>query len=305
MFKKSKKVIPNIDTKFENLYMALYSNHLVEIEKLRKITMWLFISTFLFILLLILVPIAIVKIFSVILFLLSLFLGFFYKRKYVHAYKNDVIKKFIQLFNNKLEYSATTDDFFIQRNYINANFTNEDFTNFYADDYIKGYLDSSTFIRMADIKVQRIVRSGKSSYTVTLFSGIFAFTTSIKNINAQIKISKNNFNILTNSGSVEMDNSIFEKYFDVYSENELLTMRILTHDVMNTLVDFYIKYNLPFEIVLSNNIIYLRFFTGKMFEPKIFGKSLDKDLLFTHYNILNFVMTVSNNINKVLQEIEI
>src|SRR5699024_2707048 len=112
-------------------------------------------------------------------------------------------------------------------------------------------------------------------------------------------------NILTNSGSVEMDNSIFEKYFDVYSENELLTMRILTHDVMNTLVDFYIKYNLPFEIVLSNNIIYLRFFTGKMFELKIFGKSLDKDLLFTHYNILNFVMTVSNNINKVLQEIEI
>ena len=291
---------------FEDLYSKLYVLYVKKLEKLKKQTIIFAIISIIFFVAFIFIPNAIIKIISFIIALSFVIVFVMYKNKYKTEYKNQIVHQFVKLFNNKLDYSSTTSDSLIKENFRRANFTIEPYNTFSSDDYIKGYLDENIFIRMADINVKRNVESGKSSYTVSIFQGIFAFTTSTKNINAYIKISKNDLNLLyDDKNSIEMDNSEFEKYFDVNSENKILTMRILTHDVMNTLVEFYKKYNLPFEIVLRDNIIYLRFFTGPMFEPKIFGKSLDKDLIFTHYCILNFIMDVSKNINKVLQEIEI
>lgn len=290
---------------FEDLYSQLYVLYVKKLEKLKKQTICFAIVSLAFFIAFIFIPNAIVKIISFMISLSFFIVYIMYTKKYKTEYKNQIVHQFVKSFNNKLDYSSTTSDSIIKENFRRANFTIEPYNRFYSDDYIKGYLDDNTFIRMADINVERVVESGKNSYTVPVFQGIFAFTASIKNINTYIKISKNSFTLFHSKNSIEMDSSEFEKYFDVNSENELLTMRLLTHDVMNTLVEFYKKYNLPFEIVLRDNIIYLRFFTGPMFEPKIFGKSLDKDLIFTHYCILNFVMDVSKSINKVLQEIDL
>lgn len=298
-------IITEPTIEFEDLYSKLYVLYVKKLEKLKKQTIIFAIISIIFFITFIFIPNAIVKIICFIIALSFVIVFVMYKNKYKTEYKNQIVHQFVKLFNNKLDYSSTTSDSIIKENFRRANFTIEPYNTFSSDDYIKGYLDENIFIRMADINVERIVESGKSSYTVSVFQGIFAFTTSIKNINSYIKISKNNFSLFDSKNSIEMDNSEFEKYFDVNSKNEVLTMRILTHDVMNTLVEFYKRYNLPFEIVLRDNIIYLRFFTGPMFEPKIFGKSLDKDLIFTHYCILNFIIDVSKNINKVLQEIEI
>lgn len=295
----------NMTKEFEELYNNLYTSNLHKIEMLRKKSIGFFIAVIAIFIIFIFIPGIILKTVCFILALTFLFLGIFYKNKFVSEYKSQVISSFIKVYNSKLSYSNFTYDKAIKQNFVNANFTSEHFDKFYADDYIKGYLDEYTFIRMADIKVQRTVKTDKSSYTVNVFQGIFAFTTSIKNINTYIKISKNNFNLFNSKNAIEMDSSEFEKYFDIYSGNELLTMRILTHDVMDTLVEFYKKSSIPFEIVFMNNIIYLRFFTGPMFEPNIFINSLDKKLLYTNYYILNFIMSVCKNVNKALQEIEI
>ena len=49
---------------------------------------------------------------------------------------------------------------------------------------------------------------------------------------------------------------------------------------------FYNKYQIKYEIVFRENTIYMRFFTGAMFEPKIFGNSMDKELLLKYYCII-------------------
>ena len=64
-----------------------------------------------------------------------------------------------------------------------------------------------------------------------------------------------------------MDSKEFEKYFDVYSNSDIITMEILTHDIMEELVQFYDKYKIKFEIVIKNYNIYIRFDTGAVFEP--------------------------------------
>ena len=71
------------------------------------------------------------------------------------------------------------------------------------------------------------------------------------------------------------------------------------------LIDFYKKYNLDFEVIFKNDTIYMSFFTGTMFEPKTFGSSMDKQLLFTYYSILQFISNVTKKVNKTLEDLEI
>ena len=102
-----------------------------------------------------------------------------------------------------------------------------------------------------------------------------------------------------------MDSEEFEKSFDVLSENKILAMQILTADVMESLISFKNKYDIDFEIVLMNNKIYLRFFVSNMFEPQIFGNSMDKELIYTYYIILDFVVEITEKINKVINDVNL
>ena len=292
---------------FENLYTDLCSNYFNNLKKFQIITRCFIICVFIFLAFLFIFPNNIVKLASIILVFACVILSIVFKNKYVAEYKNVVIYNFVKLFNHKLDYSKNSEYELFMKSFIDSNFEVSGFSKFYSDDYIKGYLNENTFIRMSDIKVEKIVRDKRDNTRekITLFEGIFAFTTSIKNINTYLKISLNRFRFFKPRNTVEMDSSEFESYFDVVSPDKILTMRILTHDVMDTLIDFYKTYNLSFEIAFKNNFIYLRFYTGPMFEPKIWNNSLDKKLLYTYYCILSFIIAVSKNVNKALEDIEI
>ena len=56
---------------------------------------------------------------------------------------------------------------------------------------------------------------------------------------------------------------------------------------------------------MKNNMIYLRFYTGSVFEPKLLIKSLDYDMLKKYYDIIDFIFRVSRGINKAIEETEI
>ena len=234
------------------------------------------------------------------------FINYKYKKTYTSTYKNEIISNFIKLLNDKLIYKP---DFNtsrqIQRDYIEANFENRNFNRFYQDDYIEGNLDTDISVKMVDVHLQNVTGSGKNRHTEEIFQGIFGLTKCSKDINTYIKISKNKIKLFDNNSRVEMDSQEFEKYFDIYSEDKILAMRILTADTMEYLINFYEKYKLEFEIVFRNDKIYLRFFTGPMFEPKVFGNSMDKELLFIYYSILDFVLQVTKKINKTLQDVDI
>ena len=102
-----------------------------------------------------------------------------------------------------------------------------------------------------------------------------------------------------------MDSKEFEKYFDVYSDSNILAMEILTHDIMEELVQFYNTYRIEFEIVIKNNNIYIRFNTGVMFEPNILKKSNDMNTLWIYYNVLKFITNVTIKINKLLKDLDV
>lgn len=315
--------LENIPANFEMIYDNLYRNHIAELEKLRKKIRWrkiiqyityayFFIGYFLVRTEQVIVSyslanfLGITSILSFLVATIFTFLNIKHERKYKEAYKKEIVANFIKIVNDKLDYEPIANRCYtMEKDYKNATFDNKRFNRFYPDDYIEGYLEEEIFVKMCDIHIQNVTGSGKNRTTEEIFHGMFGFTNFNKSINTYLKISKNKLKILEKSDRIELDSEEFEKYFDVYSEDQNLTMRILTADTMEYLVDFYNKYHIDFEIVCRNNILYLRFFTGPMFEPKVFGNSMDKELLFVYYSILKFIVELTKKINITLKEIDI
>lgn len=322
---KFKENISLTDTteEFENLYNTLYNNHIVELEKLRQkakkesiiYSLLMFVSIvgygtsrlrFLDKWPLVSIIVSTVALLSFAILFFCILKVFRNKGKYQQTYKNEIVSNFIKLIGSDLKYLPGLNyNNEYKEKYTDAKFDNHPFNIFYSDDHIEGMLDNQIYINAADIEITNHVGSGKNSYIEYVFNGIFAYTKCTKDIGTSVKVCKNKVKILNNKERVNMDSEEFEKYFDIYSDNKILAMQILTSDVMVDLIEFYNKYNLDFEIVFKNDTIYMRFFTGPMFEPKTFGSSMDKQLLFTYYSILQFVANVTKKVNKTLENLNI
>lgn len=97
----------------------------------------------------------------------------------------------------------------------------------------------------------------------------------------------------------------FEKYFDTAGTNNIIGMQILTADVMEMLIDFLKKYDMRFDIVIKNNIIYLRFHSGTMFEAASIKKgAFDETTIKKYYDMVEFTYNLSDKIIKTINETE-
>ncbi len=225
-----------------------------------------------------------------------------YNAIYVENYKNNVIKNFVEYINHNLHYDQYGGDNLLD-SYIKAEFMDDEFNSFITDDYIEGYIEDETYIKMCNISLENT--NDKGEFLDMIYEGIFSVTQLNIHIPNEIRIIKNKYIKKDNYKKVQMDSKEFEKYFDVYSTSDILSMEILTHDIMEELVQFYEKYKIKYEIIIKDNNIYIRFDTGVMFEPNILKKSNDVNTLWIYYNILIFTINLTTKINKLLKDIEI
>lgn len=97
-----------------------------------------------------------------------------------------------------------------------------------------------------------------------------------------------------------MDSSEFEKYFDVSSNNDIIGMQILTHDVMELLLEYRKYLKCPFDICIYEDIVYIRIHCGTMFEATISSKVLiDREKTEEYYNMLEFIYKLSKEVIKM------
>ena len=74
---------------------------------------------------------------------------------------------------------------------------------------------------------------------------------------------------------------------------------------MQELIDFYNEMKIDYELTIKENHIYIRFWTGPMFEaPSLDKFSLDKNILYKYYKILNFTFNLTNDMLKLINETE-
>lgn len=314
---KNKKIIHKYSEEFEKFYNELYKEYISDLERKRKkilivqIVTLLFEISFLIIILIASLHIAISKlgIFNLWLLVTIAILGIIFNlwikrsclgREYFSDYKENVIKKIVTTLNSDFNYIAegSKDLTLIKSIYEKTGVLGKKIEHFMVDDYIKGHIQNGEYIRIVDLEAASEDNDGKN---VEIFYGIFAFFICEKNFYNPVIIANKKTN---NKYLVELDNEEFNKIFNVYSKDKNLAVRILTHEVMESLIEFSKKNGVTYEIILNENAISFKFFTGQMFEPNLSENSLNKETLFFYYSILKFIIDISNGINKELQNFE-
>lgn len=95
--------------------------------------------------------------------------------------------------------------------------------------------------------------------------------------------------------------SAFEKYFSLLTTNKQFADSIITENVKEALVQLYEEYEIPFEISVKDNFIYIRVATGPLFENNNSRLSIaNKEKLYEDYMILKTVMDMIKKINNIL-----
>ena len=239
--------------------------------------------------------------------------------KYLLEYKNKIISTFIELLNPKFLYRhfikrariANTYNWRemernkeIMEHYLDADFDGKTMCIIEENERVEGFTKEKFYFSMSDLLVMNeyTLPDGKT-VSKKIFEGLFCWTEIENNLNTCLKININKNNKI--NYQVRMDSSEFENLFDIYCDDKILAMRILTADIMELLIKFYNQYYIPFEICCRNNKLYVRFFIKDMFEPTLLKDAMDIKVLYMHYAILDFTVQFNKKINKIISEIDV
>lgn len=241
-----------------------------------------------------------------------LFVSFFVNTKaettYRKIYKEKVIGVLIKALGKDLSYSAdAARKTNVLNAYAKAGFDVTTYNRSNVDDYIFGSLEDELTISMADLQLKRETGSGKNRRVIKVFAGVFVDITATKNVDATIKILANTnkkhskIDLIDNKlEKLEMDSQAFEKYFNVYTDNKIISMQLLTSEILEMLTELRNTFGVDMEIVIKENHVYLRFHTGAMFEAAVFGSSIKKNDLLTYYGVLKMVTVISKKVNEII-----
>ena len=235
------------------------------------------------------------------------------KLQYSEDFKRKIIKALLDSFGEKIDYLPY--DRMSSTSYKEAEF--EKFDLYHSEDLMTGRLKNNCSFSMGEVSTKREIKDlSESSNYRTLFNGIFSKIKTPKPFKASLYLRKDvkEKNMLNRAFTkkqpfeklrVELDSQEFENLFDVYCSDKIIAMQLLTADIMQLLIDFHEEMNMEYEITIKNNYIYIRFFSGKMFEAANIQKfSLDKDTLYRYYRMLDFTFSLTDKLVKLINDTE-
>ena len=226
----------------------------------------------------------------------------YHPKSYISFYKKNIINNLIKNYDDSFNYMPNIG--ISPSLYKNAEFE-QYFDRFTSEDSISGKFQNKFPFTMAEVKTENETKDSKghSTYT-TIFKGLFIHITLEKPIPSKIHIRKNSllknkfsiFNFKINKlDRIEMDSPDFEKIYDIYSDNNIITMQLFTASQMQMILDFKKKYKIYPEFTIKNNSLYMRFSSSKaFFEPRPFKKLLDYNCLNEEYKFITSIMNICN-----------
>lgn len=172
---------------------------------------------------------------------------------------------------------------------------------------ISGNEENKTQLIMSEVHTQNeSTDSDGDTHRTTLFHGLAGYVELPKGIGTYIKVKKDTFKLFGGSKQkVQMDMSEFEKIFDVEAGDKIKAMQILTADVMTKMINMVQASNVKFEFYINDNMMYIRFHTGALFEPSVFSKSMQFDKLKKYCDITENVIKMTQDICDIIMSVEL
>jgi hypothetical protein len=249
------------------------------------------------------VPIFIVDIF---IFIISLiFSGTKDVSKFNKDYKDKVINKMLENFIEELDYIPLKS---LPSNIYDEAKYGGHYNRYYSDDYFEGKINDQKIV-MADLLVQEETKKrdkdgNEESETTTIFNGLFGKINLNKSINSNLTITKDYGFSFFNKQKLEMDSYEFEKAFNVYTDNNIIGMQLLTSDIQEDILALYNKYKISFHISIMHNKMYVLFNTGSMFEVFSTPNS-PNEVLEKYFDIMKFIYKLVDKILKTIDSTQI
>lgn len=231
------------------------------------------------------------------------------KIEYTSEFNEKVIKRMLDLIDKDAFYHRN--DYISSDTYDDAEF--EKYDRFFSNYSVSGRIENKFDYSFGDVKTEYVEKSDKHHRYVNLFSGLFMTIDSPKTINNPIYI-KNLDNILfrpigfykvpSKKIKIKFDTPEFEKEFDVYSADNNIVSKILTPDIIKSLVDFRKEMKIRSEITIKDNHIYYRFFCGTLYKRNILNSStIDKKSLYNYYKVVDFSLNISEKLTDLINNI--
>ncbi len=302
---------------FSELYARLYNENFNELERMRakekKATTGIIIGIIVIFLLGTISPLfVIIGMIAIIIYALkgvkrSDFKAENRQKSYREVFKEKIVGPIIENCFGSAKYDARAG---ISSHEYNKAGYREHYDRYHSEDLIIAPLtvegDVSTFMTIAEVHTEdeSTDSDGDTTYT-TIFYGLTSSFLLPKSLEKNIYIRSNGRVSNWNKNKVKMDMPEFEKIFDVESDDAILTMRILTADVMAEMIDLYEKYKYRFEINILNDTIYMRLRTGPMFEPRIFKESMEYKQIEKYYLVLKALTRIASHIYDTVARIEV
>lgn len=199
--------------------------------------------------------------FSIILYFLMIFLLYHFMFHYALFSSTSLKQEFFNILNSELfrDISYDPDGGIRSDEYENAGFQLYDV--FRSEDYMEGEFFQFTY-RMSEVHTFMYDKQNKM---VPKFQGLVSVIPLSMPDDFFLSIGDHELHLFK-SILISSGNKTFDRKFDILSNNEELTLQFLTDDVIREILNLSSKTGIKFEIKLCNQFLYIRFFTGDLFE---------------------------------------
>lgn len=226
------------------------------------------------------------------------------KNSFVALFKEKIVRKVITYINPSFQYSPqqciNRDDYYSSGLYL----TQWDYYN--GDDYVEGQIDK-TYFCFSELHTQYRKQSGKTSYNVNIFKGLFFISDFNKHFRGRTYVwSRSNpqLNFITkyfssfgaNLEKVTLESSDFERSFIVYSNDQVEARYLLTPAFMERMMKLrrMMGDGISFSFINTNIFVAIPV-SGKLFEPNIFSPN-DFHQAGDYYNTVHIVIDIINEL---------
>lgn len=221
------------------------------------------------------------------------------KRDYVEYFKDNCIKEFLQQFNYEYSRIAPFGIGDKVREVFNiARCDKSGAMTANVDDYIVKNIGDEK-IELTETCFCNTFNGDK----LVIFDGIFGYLKLNKNFDFRLRIKNVELYECNDLEKLELKEDKFTRYFSVYSDNSKSALEILTNELAQLLIEMYEKYEIQFEININKDLLAIKFYTGRMFEPTIVGKTLDKNVFLAYYVITEFATELMNKTKEYIDKI--
>lgn len=223
-------------------------------------------------------------------------------------FKDELIEKLVLFVDENLKYSKN--NYIREYEYRASSLFPQSIDRFSGDDFVSGKIDGVD-IKFSEIhsEVKEETDKGKT-YWKTIFRGLMFVADFNKNFKGKTVILPDKSEKLLGSIShffqsfssrgelVKMDNSKFEREFAIYSDDQIEARYILSHALMDSILEYKKLVGRNLYISFANSNIYIAIgYNEKLFEPKIYKKITSFDEVSFYFKVISMTVDIVKHLN--------